>query len=470
MTVMHIRRLLHALEFTLALLLLAGGASAQEAARFPIVDAAAGTPGLGGALRLGTENYIGESYRQDLVPLYLYEGEYLYAHGTSFGVHAFRNNRFTFDILARARFDRMDPASNTELQGLRRRHQSADAGISMGLETRLGEFQLTGVTDVLDVSNGSEIDLSYRRPIRRGPWTFTPFASLIWQDDKLTGYYYGVSAAEATATRPAYAPEEAVNFAWGINTSWRFTDKAFAFFNLVFDTVDSTIANSPIVREQHNTYAGVGAAYLFGDPKRPEYEPAPRDPSKPTWSLRAHYGYQLYQNIFPMPMAGDWRKSHRTTEVTPTQVGLTLSRLVQSGERVDFFGRLAFYQHMEEPFQDDYWSYNVFMSAMFKSYSKWSDTVAFRWGISFGISYAEELPAEEVQKFVNNGKNSSKLLNYLEWQVDFPLSKLVRAEFAENCFLGLVVTHRSGIFGTADLLGNVAGGSDWGGIHLECMQ
>ena len=445
-------------------------ARAQEAARFPIIDAAPGTPGLGAALRLGTENYVGERYRRDLVPLYLYQGKHLFAHGTSAGLHVLKNDVLTFDILARARFNRMDPGSNDELAGLRRRHQSADAGASLGLNTRFGDFQLTAVTDVLDVSQGSEVDLSYRYPIRRGAWTFTPFASLIWQDDKLTRYYYGVSSAEATPERPAYAPTDAENFAWGVNTTWHYSDKAFAFLNIVFDTVDDTIANSPIVRAQHNTYAGIGAAYLFGDQKRAVSERPPRDPSQPTWSLRAHYGYQLYQNIFPMPMAGDWRKSRRTKEVTPTQVGLTLSRLVQSTEKVDFFARLALYRHMEEPFQKDFWSYNAFMSAMFKSYSKWTGKIGFRWGVSFGISYAEELPAEEVQKFVNNNKNSSKLLNYLEWQIDWPLDRLIKSDFAENCFVGFVVTHRSGIFGTSDLLGNVAGGSDWGGIQLECLQ
>jgi len=453
-----------------ALLLVSSGVVAQEAARLPIVDAPPGTPGLGGALRLGTENYIGETYRKDLVPLYLYEGEYLYAHGTSFGLHAFRNNRFTFDVLARARFDRMDPASNPQLANLRRRHQSADAGIAIGLDTDLGEFQLTGVTDVLDVSNGTEIDLSYRRPIRRGAWTFTPFASLIWQDDKLTGYYYGVSPAEATPEISAYVPEDALNFAWGVNTSWHFTDRAFAFLNVVFDTVDTTIADSPIVRGSNNAYAGIGAAYLFGSPTRPARQEPVRDAGRRLWSFRAHYGYQLYQNIVPMPLAGDWRRSERTPGLTPTQLGLTVSRLVQSGERVDFYGRLGFFNHREEPFQDNFWSYNAYVSAMFKTYSKWSDTVAFRWGFSFGVSYADQIPAEEVAKFENKGKNSSRLLNYLEWQLDFPLSKLVRADFARHCFLGLIVTHRSGIFGTADLLGNVAGGSDWGGVHLECMR
>ena len=37
-----------------------------------------------------------------------------------------------------------------------------------------------------------------------------------------------------------------------------------------------------------------------------------------------------------------------------------------------------------------------------------------------------------------------------------------------NCYTGLTVTHRSGIWGTVDAFGNVNGGSNWISAHLEC--
>ncbi len=446
-------------------------AVAQEVAHFPIVDAPPKTPGLGPAFRTGHNIYIGENSRTDLIPLYLYEGDYIFAHGTSIGVHAFRNDTFTFDLLARYRFDRLDPSGNEELAGMSKRHASVDAGAAVGIKGRLGQLQLTGVADVLGNSNGSEVDLTYRYPLRRGNWGFSPFFSLIWQDADLTRYYFGVRPDEATPDRPAYEPDEALIVAYGVNTSYHLTDKFFVFGNIAFEGLDSAIANSPIVRSNNNAYALIGATYLFGDQQRftPDSPPPPPDPNRPSWTWRVHYGYQIRENIFPLPMAGVWIRSDRTPDLTPTQAGLTLSKLVQRSERTDFFARVSFYRHFEEPFQDDFWSYNAFMSAMFKVYSPWSDSIALRWGFSFGVSYAESIPAEEIAKFENLGKNSSHLLNYLEWQVDFPLDKIIRSEATRNCFIGAVVTHRSGIFGTSDLLGNVAGGSDWAGLSVECM-
>lgn len=453
------------------LLVFVAAASAQEVARIPIIDAPDSTPGLGAGFRYGNDNYIGETSRTDLIPLYLYEGDRFYAHGTELGLHFVDNETFVFNTFARVRFNRLDPTNNVDLAGMSKRHQSVDAGFSASLHTWLGQFELAGAHDVLGVSNGGEAIFTYRYPVKRYNWSFSPYFSVSYLDAKLTNYYYGVRLSEATPERPAYTPGEAVNASYGVDTAYHFSDKLFVFGNIGFEGLDSAIANSPIVRANNSATAFVGAAYLFGDQKKFPKADIPVYESKlPRWSYRVHYGYQLFHNIFPLPMVGYWPKSERTPGVTPKQVGLTLSRLIQPGDRVDFYARLGLYNHDEKPFQDNFWSYNVYMSAMVKSYSKWSGDIAFRWGLSFGVSYADKLPAEEVHKFDKRGKNSSRLLNYLEWQVDFPLSRLVKADFARNCFIGLVVTHRSGIFGTSDLLGNVAGGSDWGGLHLECMR
>lgn len=444
---------------------------AQEVARFPIVDAPPQTPALGAGFRFGSDNYVGENARVDLIPLYLYEGKIVYAHGTELGLHIVNNEHVVLNVFGRARFNRLDPGSSEELAGLRKRHQSADVGVSFAVKGRLGQLELAGLKDALGQSNGSEATLSYRYPVRQNNWSFTPFFTISYQDADLTRYYYGVSDAEATPERPAYEPGEAVNVIYGVNTAYHFTDKVFAFGNIMFEGLDSSIANSPIVRSNNAATAFVGATYLFGDQKKFRGATTSKyAEGQPRWSYRVHWAYQLFENIFPLPMAGWWARSDRTPNLTPTQAGLTISRLVQPGNRVDFFARLGFFRHFEEPVQKDFWSYNAYMSAMFKSYSKYTERVNFRWGLSFGVSYADSIPIEEIQKYDRRGKNTSHLLNYLEWQIDVPLDNLVKADWAEGCYIGALVTHRSGIFGTSDLLGNVAGGSDWGGLHLECMK
>ena len=86
------------------------------------------------------------------------------------------------------------------------------------------------------------------------------------------------------------------------------------------------------------------------------------------------------------------------------------------------------------------------------------------------MSYAESVPIAEQRKQANSGGNTAHFLNYLELQLDFPLRRLSKARWLQNCYAGVTVVHRSGIFGTSDILGDVAGGSDWITAHLECKR
>ena len=108
--------------------------------------------------------------------------------------------------------------------------------------------------------------------------------------------------------------------------------------------------------------------------------------------------------------------------------------------------------------------------AMGKGYSPWTNKEVFRWGFGFGMSYADRIPIAEQRKQARKGENTSHFLNYLEMTADFPLRRLFRSKPLQNCYAGLTIVHRSGIFGTSDFLGDVAGGSDWLTAHIECVR
>ena len=103
-------------------------------------------------------------------------------------------------------------------------------------------------------------------------------------------------------------------------------------------------------------------------------------------------------------------------------------------------------------------------------YSPWSKEEVFRWGFGFGMSYADKVPIAEQRKQAAKDDNTSHFINYLEMTVDFPLRRVSKATWLQKCYAGLTIVHRSGIFGTSDLLGDVSGGSDWLTAHLECQS
>lgn len=70
------------------------------------------------------------------------------------------------------------------------------------------------------------------------------------------------------------------------------------------------------------------------------------------------------------------------------------------------------------------------------------------------------MPYEEVVSQANRRRPTSRLLNYLDPSIDFSLGDaLGRKDWAQT-FVGVGVSHRSGIFASSKLLGRVNGGSN----------
>ena len=174
--------------------LIFGSARAQEVAEIPLFSAPVGTTALGGGLRGGQSPYLpsdNEDVRQrDLIPLYLYEGKYLFFRGISGGIHVINRDDVEISLFGRYRFQKLDPGRNIFYQGINEREQSFDAGVRIAYANRLGRFNVSWVTDTLNRHNGQEIQAAYRYELEAGPWTFSPFISWSWQDDNLTNYYF----------------------------------------------------------------------------------------------------------------------------------------------------------------------------------------------------------------------------------------------------------------------------------------
>jgi outer membrane protein len=77
------------------------------------------------------------------------------------------------------------------------------------------------------------------------------------------------------------------------------------------------------------------------------------------------------------------------------------------------------------------------------------------------------VPYIEAQSQQERNRPTSKLLTYLDPTVDFSVGNLFGSRSLRNTFLGLGVSHRSGIFGFSQLLNNVNGGSNYIYTYLE---
>ena len=77
--------------------------------------------------------------------------------------------------------------------------------------------------------------------------------------------------------------------------------------------------------------------------------------------------------------------------------------------------------------------------------------------------------AEADSSQAERGRQTSRLLNYLEPSIDVSLGDLIGSRALKNTYLGFGVSHRSGIFGASRLLGNGNWGSNYIYSHLETV-
>jgi outer membrane scaffolding protein for murein synthesis (MipA/OmpV family) len=446
-------------------------ARAQEVGEIPFFHAPAGSAALGGGIRFGNNPYRApdsdDQRKRDLVPLYLYEGKYVFARGTAGGIHIVDTDALEFNLYARYRFQQLDPDINAYYEGLEKRRQTLDAGLQFALTQRWGDLKLAWLTDTLGHHEGNEVELSYRYRFEAGAWSLSPFVSWSWRDENLTDYYFGVSEAEARPDRPAFSAGESSWVGFGLNTAWHVTDRVVLFGNVGFYGTDSDVVDSPLVEETGFGAGFIGGTYNFGNARSPDYiEDAER---RDEWSWRVNYGYQADGNIVGEIDQGDFSRSNVAEDARIG--GVTLSKLMSGGGRVDVYGRFAVFRHFEEKEDNgNFFSYAAYIMAMGKGYSPWSKKEWFRWGFGFGASYADRVPIAEQRKQAARDRNTSHFLNYLEMTVDFPLRRVSKANWLQNCYAGVTIVHRSGIFSTSDILGDVGGGSDWLTAHLECVR
>ena len=95
----------------------------------------------------------------------------------------------------------------------------------------------------------------------------------------------------------------------------------------------------------------------------------------------------------------------------------------------------------------------------------WSNRVKTRLGLGAGLSAAQRVPYTEVS--AQKGKATSRLLLYLDPTIDVSLGDLIGKPSLKDTYLGFGVSHRSGVFGSSRLLGNVSGGSNYIYSYVE---
>ena len=435
----------------------AGDDPAIVAATLP---AGTGGAGLGLAMRFENSPYRGGGTRNDFVPIYVYEGKRVFLEAYRIGLKLNETPGSRLDVFLGYRFEGFPydhiPAS---LAGMANRGPGVDLGLGYQQRKPWGTLFGEVLHDAAGGSNGTEVRVGYRYDWSIGNLQLQPQFSLAARDANLNNYYYGVRPSEATPTRPAYEPGSGVNAELGLSAVYRLSARWRLIGGVSAKRFSSGVRASPIVEDRTQLAGLLGLAYDFS----PEHDAWPE--GRPL-IVKALYGRSTGCDLSKVVLLRCFSTDTADqTRVAAIELGRPfIERL--NGWPLDFVGYVGVLHRNERGLQENSWQLNAYMKGFYYGFP-WNERVRTRLGFGVGVSYSERVPFVESRDQVARGRSSSKLLNYLDPSVDVSLGDLIGVKSMRDTYVGLGVSHRSGIFGTSRLLGNVNGGSNYIYSYIE---
>lgn len=419
-----------------------------------------GGAGMGFVSRMESSPYRGGGTRNDLVPVYLYEGKYAYLHGYRAGLKLYDAEDSRFDVFLSHRFegfpyDKIPPG----IAGMAERMPGADFGLSFQRNGAWGAVYSEYLHDISGASGGNELRLGYNYEWKNGNWRVRPQLMFAVRDSTMNDYYYGVRPGEATALRPAYRVGSGINTQLGLYGAYALTERWRLLAGVSATRWAKGVRNSPIIDNRVQVSTNLGLMYDVS----PEHAIWPD--SKPL-IVKVMYGKATDCNLINvMEFSCASTKTTNNTGISAIQIGRPfIERL--NGWPLDIVGYVGLLRHNEQGLQADSWQADAYMKAFYYGFP-WSERVRTRMGFGIGLSYAQKVPYVEQRDQALRGRNSSKILNYLDPSIDISVGDVFGVRNLRETYFGVGVSHRSGIFGTSQLLGSVNGGSNYIYSYLE---
>jgi outer membrane protein len=214
------------------------------------------------------------------------------------------------------------------------------------------------------------------------------------------------------------------------------------------------VSDSPVVDGGLQPHAMAGLLYSFKPDQASEWDRRPL-------IMRVSYGLSTDCDLLPILAWGCTTvNTQDDTGFVAIDVGQILVKRL-NGWPLDLAGFIGFLRHREDGLQPDFWQINAYFKPYYYFGPWWRDWLRTRLGFGAGISYASRIPHTEQRDQALRGRDTSKLLLYLDPTIDINLGDVFKARSLRETYLGIGASHRSGIFGSARLFNSVDGGSNY---------
>ena len=188
------------------------------------------------------------------------------------GARKVTDNGWQFGALGRIQTLGFGSEEPEELQGLDDRQWTVEVGPFVGYRGWPVHLNFSTFAEISGRHGGWTQEFELSLPFERSWGFIIPALEVARLDEKNTGYYFGVTAAESEPGRPEYQPGVAINTSASIRTGYRIADKWLLTARLSYEKLDDEIFNSPIVDRDHLWSWNLGMAYNADVFEKREYD------------------------------------------------------------------------------------------------------------------------------------------------------------------------------------------------------
>lgn len=213
----------------------------------------------------GQNIYDGVDNKIQPFPLFNITYDNYFIQGITAGYNTYKDESFSFAFVVQPQFGGYESDESEALAGMRDTSYLINTGVQAEYHLLPFAFTFAALHDITGRSagNSASAKMAVMVPMDDRRFMLIPSIAVTWEDSDITGYYYGVSSGESTASRSQYSPSGAMNMNYGLTMKYRMAENWTSTLGYMLTQYDSEISNSPIVSRQYASTLLVGISYLF---------------------------------------------------------------------------------------------------------------------------------------------------------------------------------------------------------------
>ena len=153
------------------------------------------------------------------------------------------------------------PDTDVSVNDVERRKWAILAGTRLNYYKGSQKWTLSLETDITGVHSGQRVGLSYQKTWLGDNWRVQITPSVIWKSEALIDYYYGLDEADSAGVlykgKGGLQPSISLFYAYEITPKWQF------LFSSSYQSLNTGMTNSPLVKDKYVSSLFIGAGYRF---------------------------------------------------------------------------------------------------------------------------------------------------------------------------------------------------------------